>query len=148
MTVLYCNYRKSCSNASGWIPVKASGEHDLFKSPVYLQHVSKYRKTVQAAVRYTLSRVRHITSLFQYGESIYSFGDIVSTDDAILVRMEGAVMEIFIFPGKRVLAETFYRSVDKLPIDQIRSQAKPVMKEKYSRQLDCYQGQQMTFMGV
>lgn len=148
MTCLYGLYRKSCSSSTGWVPVKASGKHDLFNSPLYLQHVAKYRKTVKAQVRFTLSRVKHISSLFQHHDGNYSYGDILSSGDALLVNLDKLTMEIFIFPGRAAFAESFYVNVKSLPANEIRLQAKNIINPKYSKQLLCYQGKQISFLGV
>lgn len=148
MTGLYCLYRKSCSSSTGWIPTRAVGKHDLFKGPLYLQHVAQYRKTVRAQVKFTLSRVKHISSLFQHHKGDWSYGDILGSGDALLVRMEQLTMEVFVFPGKAAFAEAFYVNVDKLPANEIRLQAKTILDPKYSKQLLCYQGKQVSFLGV
>jgi len=148
MIALYCLYRKSCTSSTGWVPVKASGDHLIFDSPLYLQHVAKYRKTVKAQVVYTLSRIKHISSLFQHGKGEWSYGDILGSGDALLVRMEGLTMEVFVFPGKAAFAEAFYVNVDKLPANEIRLRAKNILNPKYAKQLVCYQGKQVSFLGV
>lgn len=145
MTVLYCLYRKSCNTKTSYLPIKASGQHEIFNAPLYLQHVSRYKRTVQAAVRFTLSRVKHISSLFQHKDGLWAYGDIYTENSALLVRIENSEMEVFVFPGQLPMAETFYRSVSKLPLEEIRRMAKPVMKDKYSKQLLCYSGRQLEF---
>lgn len=147
MTVLYCLYRKSCQTKTSFIPTRKSGSHEIFDSPLYLQHVARYKKTVQAAVRFTLSRVKHISSLFQEKDGIWSYGDIFSEDSALLCRLEGDELEVFVFPGKLPLAATFYRSVSQLPLQEIRSQAKPIHQSpRYEKQLTCYAGKQLSFV--
>jgi hypothetical protein len=148
MTVLYCLYRKSCKSATGWIPVKANAKHVIFDSPLYLQHVAKYKKTVRAQVRFTLSRVKHLSSLFQHHDGPWSYGDILSSGDALLVNLDQLTMEVFIFPGKSAFAEAYYMNVDKLPANEIRLQAKNILKEKNQKQLECYQGKQVSFLGI
>src|SRR5687767_14504125 len=108
MNCIYGLFRKSCKTQTSYIPVKASGSHKIFESPIYLQHVAKYKKTVQAQVRYTLSRAKHISSLFQHKDGPWSYGDIFSEDSALLVLLDGSSMEVFLFPGQKALAETFY----------------------------------------
>lgn len=148
MTCLYALYRKSCTSASGWIPVKSNGNHDLFNSPLYLQHVAQYKKTVRAQVKFTLSRVKHISSLFQHHAGNWSYGDILSSGDALLVHLDQLTMEVFVFPGKAAFAESFYVNVDKLPANEIRITAKNIINPRHSKQLLCYQGKQVSFLGV
>lgn len=148
MNCLYCLFRKSCSSSSGWIPVKASGKHDLFNSALYLQHVAQYKKTVRAQVKFTLSRAKHISSLFQHHPGEWSYGDILTTGDALLVRIEQLTMEVFVFPGKAAFAESFYVNVDKLPANEIRLQARNILQSKHQKQLTCYSGKQIAFLGV
>lgn len=148
MKCLYALYRKSCSSATGWIPVRANGKHPLFESPLYLQHVARYRKTVRAQVRYTLSRAKHISSLFQHHDGPWSYGDILSRGDALLVNLDKLTMEIFIFPERAAFAESYYVNVGLLPANEIRLQAKKITNPKYEKQLTCYQGKQVSFLGV
>ncbi|HYC83887.1 MAG TPA: hypothetical protein VEB86_01640 [Chryseosolibacter sp.] len=149
MKCIYGLFRKSCVTDSGYIPCKASGQHEIFESPLYLQHVARYRKTVAAQVKFTLSKSgKHLSSLFQHHDGPWSYGDIFSKDDALLVLQEGLIMEVFVFPGHRAFAESFYMNVDKLPLSEIRLNAKPIVKEKYRKQLSCYAGQQIGFLGL
>lgn len=142
----YGFFRKSCTAATGYIPVRATSGNDLFTGPLYLQHVGKYRRTVQAQVAYTLSKAgKHLSSLFDVKDKFpgWSYGDSITRDDALLVYLDGYTMEVFLFPGQRAMAEMFYRNVDKLPIEEIRQQARPLSIPKYERQLLCYHGKQM-----
>lgn len=144
MTAHYALYKKSCTNSSGYIPVKAT-DHELFTAPLYLMPVAKYRTTVKAKVFYTLSKGgKHLTSLFQSKPGPY-YGDIFNREDALLVFMEGLTMEIFVFPGQRNFAEAFAANIEKLPLADIRLRARPVHSEKYTRQLLCYAGKQLSF---
>lgn len=146
MTCLYAKYQKSCTAATGYIPVRASGKHEIFDAPLYLGSVPKYNRTIQNKCVFTLSKGgKHLSSLFQHKEGPWYWGDIYSNDDALLVLLDGMDLEVFVFPGQRVMAEAYYRSVSKLPLQEIRSQARPVLNPKYEKQLTCYQGKQLSF---
>lgn len=144
--VSYCLFKKSCTNATGYLPVRRSVNIPVFDAPVYLGNVIKYRKQIQTKTFYTLSKGgKHLTSLYQSKPGHWFFGD--AGNDALLVLLEGMQMEIFVFQNQRHLAEALCIGVDGLPLEEVRRQAKPVNTAKYERQLVCYQGKQISFLG-
>lgn len=140
--VHYCLLKKSCSNSSGYIPVRAT-DCDLFKGPLYLTKAFGYRKAVQARVFYTISKGgKHLSSLFQTQPGSFYYGD--TGEHALLFFVDGLSMEIFLFEGQRHLSEALYLGFEKLPLEEGRRKARPVSITKYLRQLTCYDGGQLS----
>lgn len=143
MKAHYALFKKSCTSSSGYIPVRST-DSDVFKAPLYLTKAFGYRKTIHAQVIYTISKGgKHLSSLFQSKPGPWYYGD--TGDDALLILLDGLQMEVFLFQGQRSLAEALYLGVEKLPLAEIRSKARPVNSAKYQRQLTCYEGEQLSF---
>lgn len=145
MKTHYALLKKSCTNSSGYIPVRAT-DCELFKAPLYLTKAFQYHKAIQAKCIYTLSKGgKHVSSLFESKPGPYYYGDF--GNDALLILIDGLTMEIFLFEGQRNLSEALYLGAEKLPLPEIRQKARPVSTTKYLRQLACYDiGQQLSML--